>query len=301
MQHNLKKTLTEKITSLVFMLLGSALAAYALEVFLIPNKIIDGGVVGVSILLSHYLGASLQYPLIILLNIPFILVAYKSIGKGLVMQMVVALAAFAMIGHFIEQSDYPFLQPYRADLLELVVIGGMFLGLGVGLIIRTGGCLDGTEIMGILFNKKYGFSVGTVVLIVNVIIFLAAGFVYKDWHAPIQSLITFLVVVKIMDMVITGIDETKSVMIFTNNPEEVSNALMYQLGLGLTHLKATGGFTKEDKLVLYLIAERLQLAEIKSLVHSIDATAFVAISNLHELATTHQMNKVTIKGKKIKL
>ena len=282
-----KKSFRQILFSSIWMLLGAFVAAFSLEVFLIPNNIIDGGVIGVSILIANFIGQSYTYPLVLLLNLPFLYLAYKHISKVMVVQMMIALGAFAALGPWIGHSGYSFFQPYRGDLLEIVVIGGLLLGFGVGLIIRSGGCLDGTEILGLLVNKKFGISVGNVVLATNTVIFSVAGFVYGDWHPPIQSLITFFVVIKIMDMVIMGIDEMKSVMIFSSRPRDIADTLMHNMGLGLTFIQGRGGFTGEEKEILFLMAERLQLSEIKHTVHSIDPEAFIAIENLHEVATNN--------------
>ena len=288
MVHLTKKTPKQYVISSITMMVGAFIAAYSLEVFLVPNAIIDGGVIGVSILASKIFGESFMYPLVIILNLPFVYLAGKYISKGMVIQMLIALITFAIFGSWIEHSDtLAAFQPYRGDLLEIVVIGGLLLGFGVGLIIRSGGCLDGTEILGLLINKKYGMSVGNVVLAVNAVIFAFAGFIFDDWHPPIQSLITFFVVIKIMDMVIMGIDEMKSVMIFSSRPDEIANSLMYEMGLGLTLIQGRGGFTREKKEIIFLMAERLQLAEIKLHVHSLDPEAFIAIENLHEVATNN--------------
>ena len=282
------KTPKQFIFSSIWMILGAFVAAFSLEVFLVPNAIIDGGVIGVSILISKLFGDQLMYPLVVLLNLPFLYLAGKNISKAMVIQMIIALVAFAIFGSWIGHSpDIAVFNPYKGDLLEIVVIGGLLLGFGVGLIIRSGGCLDGTEILGLLINKRYGISVGNVVLAVNAVIFTIAGFVFGDWHAPIQSLITFFVVIKIMDMVIMGIDEMKSVMIFSSKPREIADTLMNTMGLGLTYIQGRGGFSGEQKEILFLMAERLQLSEIKHAVHSHDPEAFIAIENLHEVATNN--------------
>ena len=208
-------------TTTLWLIIGALMAAYSLEVFLIPNNIIDGGVIGISILISQFIGPIYLYPLVLLLNIPFILLAIKNIGPSFVAKMFFSVIVFSFFGHFIGESSYPIFKAYNGELLEVVVMGGGLLGLGVGLLIRYGGCLDGTEILGIMVNKKYGLTVGSVVLLINFVIFTAAGFVFKDWHSPIQSLITFFIVIKIMDMVIVGLDEMKSMMIFSNKSREV--------------------------------------------------------------------------------
>jgi len=267
------------------MVVGAFLAAFSLEVFLIPNQIIDGGVVGVSILISKIVGKQWLYPAVLLLNLPFVVLAYRNIGKRLVFQMCIALVLFAAFGSWIGSSTLPLFQPYAGDLLEIVVVGGLLLGLGVGLIIRAGGCLDGTEILGLLWNRTHGFSVGSVVLAFNLLLFTAAGLFFGEWHPPVQSLITFFIAIKIMDMVIVGLDEMKSVMIFSTKPKEISRVILDELGLGLTILHGSGGYSGEPRDVLYLISERLQLMDIKNIVYQHDANAFIAIENLHEVAS----------------
>ncbi|MBI2602230.1 MAG: YitT family protein [Deltaproteobacteria bacterium] len=274
--------------------IGAFLAAFALEVFLLPNHIIDGGIVGISILSSELFGEQLLYPLVIILNIPFVYLAYKNIAKTFVIQMMVAVLFFAFFGTWISESGLTFFSPYRGELLEIVVIGGLVLGLGVGLIIRSGGCLDGTEILGLLINKRYGITVGNVVLAANVVIFAMAGLIFDDWHPPIQSLITFFIVVKIMDMVIVGLDEMKAVTIISQKPKEISSVLLHEMGIGLTVIYGRGGYSGEDREILYLIAERLQLSEIKTMVHNIDHEAVIAIENLHEVASSN-MRRISSK------
>ena len=283
--HHGTKSWKEIIYSSLWLLLGAFIAAYGLEVFLVPNKIIDGGVVGISILLGNVIGKQFVYPAVVILNIPFVILAYRHVGKALVIQMLISVIAFSCFGHWMADSTYTLFRPYAGELLEIVVIGGLCLGLGIGLIIRCGGCLDGTEILGILINKKSGITVGNVVMALNSVIFFVAGLLFNDWQPAIQSLITFFIVIKIMDMVIVGLDEMKSVMIFTSNTDEISEALMHEMGLGLTLLNARGGYTGENKDVIFLIAERLQLNEMKSIVHSIDSDAFIAIENLHEVSS----------------
>ena len=173
----------------------------------------------------------------------------------------------------------------------MVVIGGGILGVGIGLIIRKGGCIDGTEILGLIVNRRTGITVGQVVLVFNVFIFGAAGLVFKDWHPPILSLITYMVVVKIMDAVIVGLDETKSILIISNRSKAVADAIIHELGLGLTIMYGRGGFSGDEREILYVIAERLQLAELKELIFREDPSAFIAIENLHEVANGNQGGK----------
>lgn len=261
--------------------IGAFLAAFAIQVFLIPNRLIDGGIVGIAMIMGNLSSPKMIPYYLVLVNLPFIYLAYKHIGKTFVIQMLFAVLAFAVSMVFLDTyTDWEF----KGDPLEVVVIGGAILGIGIGLIIRYGGCLDGTEILGLIVNKKTGFTVGQTVLFCNIFVFGAAGFVFKDWHPPLLSLITYMVVVKIMDTVIIGLDETKSVLIISSKSKQIADAIIHELGLGLTIMYGRGGFSGDEREILYVIAERLQLAELKELINREDPSAFIAIENLHEVA-----------------
>ncbi len=199
--------------------------------------------------------------------------------------MIFAVIAFALAMVLIHE----FLPlEFKGDNLEVVVIGGAILGIGAGLIIRYGGSTDGTEILGLIINRKIGFTVGQVVLVCNIFVFGAAGLVFHDWHPPLLSLITYMVVIKMMDSVIVGLDETKSVMIISSKSKIISDAIIHELGLGLTVMYGRGGFSGNEREILYVIAERLQLADLKELIFREDPSAFIAIENLHEVSSGHQ-------------
>lgn len=261
--------------------IGAFLAAFAIQVFLVPNRLIDGGIVGIAMIMGNITNPKWIPYFLLLINLPFIFLAYKHIGKTFVIQMLFAVIVFAVSMVFLESyTNWEF----KGDPLEVVVIGGAVLGIGIGLIIRYGGCLDGTEILGIIINKKTGFTVGQTVLFCNIFVFGAAGLVFQDWHPPLLSLITYMVVVKIMDTVIIGLDETKSVLIISSKSKQIADAIIHELGLGLTVMYGRGGFSGDEREILYVIAERLQLAELKELIHREDPSAFIAIENLHEVA-----------------
>ncbi len=288
-----KKSKVAVIFSYFLMALGAFLAAFALEVFFIPNNIIDGGIVGVAMIFGKVFGKGVIPYLLVILNLPFIALAYRTIGKAFVVHMVMALVFFATSILFI--SLFIPLQ-FRGDSLEYVVIGGAILGIGLGLIIREGGCTDGTEILGIILNRRLGFTVGQVVLFCNIFVFGIAGFVFKDWHPPLLSLITYIVVMKIMDSVIVGLDETKSVLIISSKSKAIADAIVHELGLGLTVMYGRGGYSGDEREILYVISERLQLAELKELILREDSDAFIAIENLHEVANgrpNRQFEKMT--------
>lgn len=267
------------------MIFGACLAAFSLEVFFIPNHLIDGGVVGVAMIFGQIFGKEMIPYLSILLNCPFLFLAYRSIGKSFVIHMVIATFFFSLAMIYINAFIHV---EFVGDSLEVVVIGGSLLGIGLGLIIREGGSLDGTEILGIIINRRMGFTVGQVVLACNIFVFGALGLISKDWHPPLMSLITYIVVVKIMDSVIVGLDETKSVLIISSKSKSIADAIVHELGLGLTIMYGRGGFSGDEREILYVIAERLQLADLKSLILREDSSAFIAIENLHEIANGKQ-------------
>lgn len=262
--------------------LGAFLAAFAIDVFLLPNSIIDGGIVGLAMIGGQIFGRVWFPYIFILLNLPFLYLAYRHIGKSFVLHMFAAfflfVAALFLIRQFIPWE-------FEGDNLEVVVIGGCILGIGLGLIIRYGGCLDGTEILGIIINRKVGFTVGQVVLVCNIFVFGFAGLVFPNWHTPLLSLITYMVVIKVMDAVIVGLDEVKSVLIISSKSRAIADAIIHELGLGLTIMYGRGGYSGDEREILYVIAERLQLAELKDLIHREDPSAFIAVENLHEIAS----------------
>jgi uncharacterized membrane-anchored protein YitT (DUF2179 family) len=278
------------------MAVGTFLAAFAIEVFFFPNNLIDGGTMGIAMILANVFGQGL-FPLFLAMTLlPFIYLAYRSIGKTFVIHTLGALALFVTFTHLLHEY-FPY--PFTGEIIEIVVIGGCIYGIGIGLIIRYGGCLDGTEILGIMINRTTGFTVGQVVLVCNIFVFGACGLVFKDWHPPLLSLITFMVVAKVMDLVVVGLDETKSVLIISPKSRAISNAIIHELGLGLTVMYGRGGFSGEEQEILYVIAERLQLSDLKDIIYREDPGAFIAIENLHEVANGKQGYKAINKKAKM--
>lgn len=278
----LVKSLSSIIYGYLGIAIGAFLAAFSLVVFITPNNLIDGGVVGVAMILGQIFGVHLWPYFFIILNLPFLYLAHRYIGKTILVHMLFAFILFEASIFFIH-AVMPW--EFRGDSLEVVVIGGAILGVGLGMIIRYGGCIDGTEILGIIINRKTGITVGQVVFGCNIFVFGLAGLVFDNWHSPILSLITYIVVIKIMDSVIVGLDETKSVLIISAKSKSIAEAIISELGLGLTIMYGRGGFSGDEREIIYVIVERLQLAELKELIHREDPTAFIAIENLHEVAS----------------
>ena len=257
--------------------LGAFLAALSIRVFLLPNELIDGGIVGISLILARLFGEQYLSFFLIVLTLPFIYLAYRYIRRSFVFHMFTAILFFALFLWLLDAVP-----PFDADSLEIIVFGGALLGIGFGLVIRNGGSIDGTEILAIIINRKKGFTIGQVVLAINFFIFASYGLILRDWHIALQSLLMYIVAFKMIDLVIVGLDEIKSVLIISSKPKELSKVIMNELGLGLTFIQGKGGFSGASRDLLFIIVERLDLADLKEIVLSEDPSAFMAIENLHE-------------------
>jgi len=273
------KSKTFNVSGYFWITVGAFLAAFAIRIFLVPNQLIDGGIIGIALILAKLIGDQYLSTFLIILNLPFIYLAFRYIRRTFVIHMFIAIVFFAGFLFLLEK-----LPQFNGDPIEVIVIGGALLGIGAGLIIRYGGCLDGTEILAIIINRKKGYTVGQVVLFINIFIFAAYGWLFLNWHIALQSLITYVVAFKMMDLVITGLDELKSILIISAKPTELADIIMQELGLGLTIVHGRGGFTGEPREILFIIVERLDLSELKEIVLREDPSAFMAIENLHEVA-----------------
>ncbi|WP_028130462.1 YitT family protein [Selenomonas sp. AE3005] len=264
------------IKKYLMIFVGAVIAAFGLEEFLIPNNVIDGGIVGISIMLETITGMSLGV-FLVLLNIPFLFMGYKQIGKNFAIATLVAICFLSVWSEIFEP-----LQKVTDDPFLAAIFGGIIDGLGVGLIIRAGGSLDGTEIVAIIMDKKSVFSVGEVVMFINLFILSSAGLLY-GWDKAMYSLVAYFVISKMIDVVIKGLDESYAVMIVTNAHEEITSALNDRLGRGVTLLHGAGGYTGESKEVLYCVVTRLEVDKLKEIVLDKDESAFVTINAVHDI------------------
>ncbi|WP_371256553.1 YitT family protein [Psychrobacillus sp. FJAT-21963] len=256
--------------------LGAILMSIGLELFLVPNQILDGGVVGVSIILSHLTGVRLGI-FIFILNIPFFFLGYKQIGKTFALSTLFGITVLSICTSYLHNID-----AITSDLLLSTVFGGIVLGMGVGLVIRNGGSLDGSEILAILFNKATPFSVGEIIMIINLVIFAIAGFIFT-WEQAMYSFLAYFIAFKTIDIVIEGLDESKSVYIISDHIEDIGDAIMDRLGRGVTYLHGEGAYTGDNKKVIFTVVTRLEEAKLKSIVEEFDEHAFLALGNVAEV------------------
>jgi uncharacterized membrane-anchored protein YitT (DUF2179 family) len=274
-QHR-KLTKTKILQRILLITFGALLMGVGLEIFLVPNNVIDGGITGISIILSYLTGLKLGIFLFIL-NIPFFFIGYKQIGK--------TFALSTLYGIIVLSITTTLLHPVPAftqDILLATIFGGFVLGIGVGIVIRYGGSLDGTEILAILFNKKLPFSVGEIIMFFNLFILGSAGFVFS-WDRAMYSLIAYFVAYKTIDITITGLDESKSVWIISDYAIEVGEAILNRLGRGVTYINGEGAFSGDDKKVIFCVINRLEEAKLKDIVTEYDQNAFLAVADIAEV------------------
>ncbi len=279
---DLKNTAKKYILPYLAMTIGTAAAAFALEEFLIPSTILDGGVMGISIILAQILkrGVSL---FVIVLNLPFLIVGFRQLGWRFLIRGTYCMLLLAGLLELFK--DVPAIT--NTELLA-VVFGGVILGFGVGTVIRYGGCLDGTEIVAMLLSKKLNFSVGQIIFAINIAIYAVAGLLF-GWDRALYSLLTYFISFKIIDMVEIGMEQAKAVMIITNEGRNIADELYKSLGRTCTLLEGEG-LISGKKVVLYCVVTRIELAEVKRIVNDDDASAFVTVTDVSEIIGKHIKN-----------
>jgi uncharacterized membrane-anchored protein YitT (DUF2179 family) len=259
-----------------FIILGAILMAVGIEVFLVPNTIMDGGIVGISIILSHLSGIKLGL-FLFFLNVPFFFIGYKQIGKTFAISTFLGITVMSLATAYLHHVP-----AFTEDMLLATVFGGIILGSGVGLVIRYGGSLDGTEVLAILLNKKLPFSVGEFIMFFNVFIFAWGGFVF-GWDRAMYSVLAYAITFKTIDIVIEGVDQSKSAWIISDQHNAIGEAILARLGRGVTYLKGEGAYTGDDKKVIFCVITRLEEAKLKLIVEEIDSSAFLAVADIAEV------------------
>jgi uncharacterized membrane-anchored protein YitT (DUF2179 family) len=255
---------------------GAVVASVGIEFFLVPNHIIDGGIVGLSIMGAHLTHVPLGV-FLFFLNLPFIWVGWRKLGSLFAISSLYGVSIFSLITIF-THPDYAL----TADPILAAVFGGAIVGIGVGVVIRYGGTLDGTEIVAVLAGKKSVFSVGEIIMFLNLFILSSAGFVF-GLDKAMYSLIAFFIAHKAIDLTVEGLDESKSVWIVSNNYKELGNAIEEELGRKVTYVNGTTESSLIADGVMFSIITRFEEQKLKTIVKKYDRKAFVVISNVHEV------------------
>ena len=281
----MKRFFKEQLFPVVMIIIGAACAAFSIECFLIPNTILDGGVTGVSMMISYLSGIRLSI-LVIIINIPFFFVGYKALGKGFLFRAVIAMAAFS---GFLEVCK---LIPTVTSSELLAVL----LGIGVGTVLRHGGCLDGTEIAAMLLSKNVSASTGQIIFMINIFIYISAGILF-GWDRAMLSLLTYFITFKLIDIVQEGMEQAKAAMIITDRAGDIADTIYQQLGRTCTFISAEGLVSGSTKTVLYCVITRVEVSQLKRIINEADVSAFVTISEVSEIIGNHIKNSGAIDEK----
>lgn len=267
------------VIAFIMITIGAVMAAVALECFLLSNTVLDGGVNGISIIISKLFDLPLSI-LVVLLNIPFMYIGYKHLGKAFLFRTIYAIVAFSL---FLELAAE--LGTFTEEILLATVFGGMILGVGVGLIIRFGGCIDGTESLAMVISKKTNLSVGQIVLIFNLVIYTCAGFIF-GFDRAMYSLLTYVITFKAIDTVSEGLEQAKAALIVTAKGTKLSKEIYEKLGRTTTTIRGKGLISGEKE-VLYCVLTRIEIFELRHLVEKMDESAFVTILDVSDIIGNH--------------
>ena len=274
----LKITLSNWLKDIVFISIGIGCAAFALESFLLPNNFIDGGATGISLLLSEITQVPL-YVLLVLINAPFIYIGYKLIDQQFAIKTAMAIAGLAFSVAFVHFPEV------THDKLLVSVFGGFFLGAGIGLSIRGGAVIDGTEVLAIYLSRKFGTTIGDIIIIINILIFSVAAYLLSI-ETALYSLITYLAASKTLDFVIEGIEEYTGVTIISSHNNEIREMIINELGRGVTVYKGKKGYGKSgetnDTDIIYTVITRLELNKLNTEIIKIDPHCFVVMSSVKD-------------------
>ena len=273
----------EHILPLILIVIGCAVAAFSIECFLVPCTILDGGVVGISMMINYLSDFSLSL-LLMILNVPFFILGFKRLGKRFLFRGVFAMAVFALsIELFASVGSIT-----QSELLA-VVFGGVLLGTGLGMILRYGGCLDGTEIVAMILSRRLSASTGQIIFAFNIVIYGVAGILF-GWDRAMYSLLTYFITFKIIDFVEQGMEQGKAAMIITEHADVLADMIYKRLGRTCTFISAEGLVSGSGKTGLYCVFTRVELSELKRIVRESDVSAFVTISEVSEILGNHIKN-----------
>ncbi len=274
----LRKSIWHSIKNAMLIIAGIFSAAFGLKSFLLPDNFIDGGATGISLLITELTKTPLSI-LLVVVNIPFVLLGYKTIGKKFAIKTMVAISALALVVGFI------YFPEVTHEKLLVAVFGGFFLGAGIGLSIRGGAVMDGTEVLAIFLSRKLKTSIGDVIIIINIIIFSFAAY-FLSIDTALYSMITYLTASKALDFVIEGIEEYTGVTIISIHSEKIKKMIIEVMGRGVTIYRGKAGFGKSGEVkerdILYTVITRLELSKLSSEIDKIDSDAFIVMNSVKD-------------------
>jgi len=292
---NLKEKLSKlQFSNFIILTIAGFINAFGVTVFLAPVKLYDSGISGTSMFLSQITPEHLTLSIfLLLLNIPLFLYGLKKQGVTFTVYSLYAVAIYSLGAWLITDElpiDVSMASPLAGkDLLLCAIFGGLISGVGSGLTIRYGGAIDGIEVMAVIFSKKLSVSVGTFVMLYNVILYVISGFITHSWILPLYSIVTYGAALKTVDFIVEGLDRSKAAMIITDHPTEICKALTEEFENGVTIIEATGGYSNSPKKIVYFVLNRFQVTKMKDIVHDVDKFAYIAISEVADVFSANQI------------
>ena len=288
-----KKYLAEikeiKPINFIFLLAAGIINAFGVTLFLFPVKLYDSGVSGLSMLLDQVTPAYLNISLfLIVINFPIFIFGTKKQGINFTLYSLFTIGIYSLFSYLIMNVfpiDVSLVSPLAGeDLLLCAIFGGVISGVGSGLTIRFGGAIDGIDVLSVVFAKKIGISIGTFVMIFNLILYVICGIVIGSFILPLYSIVTYFVGSKTVDFITDGFDRSKCAMIVTTKANEITDALKENFGSSGTIVNAVGGYTKENKQIVYFILNRFQMNKLKEIIRAIDEKAFISFEEVSEIS-----------------
>lgn len=287
-----KSQRSRRILSFIMLTIGAIIAAFSLESFLIPNTILDGGITGVSIIVSKLSSFPVSL-LVLILNIPFVYIGYRNLGRGFLIRTVYSMILFSFA-----LSVFRYFEPLTEQMLLATVFGGILLGVGVGLVIHFGGCVDGTESVALVISKRTSLSVGQVVLVFNLVIYFVAGMIFGIDRA-MYSLLTYFITFKVIDFVSEGFEQAKAALIVTEKGTDMAKEIYKRLGRTVTVIRGKG-LISGDKEVMYCVLTRMEIYELRHIAEEMDESAFITILDVSDIIGQHIKSTQHLSRKKIR-
>lgn len=288
------KTFQElKIKSFLVLTLAGLVNAFGVSFFLYPVKLYDSGISGLSMLLDQITPPGLTLSLfLLLLNIPIFLFGLKKQGAAFTIYSLYTIATYSLASYLIMHVlpvNLDFVSPLAgSDLLLCAIFGGLISGVGSGLTIRFGGAIDGIDVLSVIFAKKIGISLGSFVMLFNTLLYIVCGMVIHSWILPLYSIVTYFIGSKTVDFIVEGFDRSMCAMIVTDQAEKISSVLGETFNAGGTIVKAIGGYSKDEKQILYFVTNQFQINKLKSIVTEIDRNAFISLMNVADIVRKDQ-------------
>lgn len=277
-----------RIRDFLVLTLAGMINAFGITMFLSPLNLYDSGVSGTSMLLAQLTPPQMSLSIFLLiLNIPLFLYGFKKQGAVFTVYAVYTVMIYSLFA-WLFTSLIPIMpgggSPFAGrDLLLCSIFGGIISGIGSGLAIRGGGAMDGIEVMAVIFARRIGISVGSFVMVYNVILYILCGIMLRSWSLPLYSVITYAAGLKTIDFIVEGFDREKCAMIVAEKPDLICKVLADEFGSGMTRVEARGGYSGVEKTIIYFVVNRFQITKMKSIVHSIDPAAYITISEVADV------------------